>query len=72
MHEPRFGTDDLGKMRQERDHIMLRQLFDGVDTRNLEARLRPLLPDDVGPSFGIRPRFAIAVAAWLSISNQMR
>ena len=46
MHEPRFGTDMLGKMRQERDDVVLGHPLDLVDPFDIEGCSRALLPDD--------------------------
>jgi hypothetical protein len=45
MHEARFGSDDLGQMRQERDHVVLRLAFDLVDPRDVEGCVFGFVPD---------------------------
>ena len=72
MHEARFGADDLGEMRQERDHVVLGLALDLVDARDVEGRVVPFSQIVLAASFGMMPSSAIASEACASISNQMR
>ena len=45
MHEPRLGADDLGKMRQEGDHVVLGDALDLVDPGHVERGVLALGPD---------------------------
>ena len=45
MHEPRFGADDLGQMREEGDDVVLGDALDLVDARDVELGGLALGPD---------------------------
>src|SRR5579872_1825042 len=45
VHEARFGTDDLGEMRGEGQHIVLDLGLDLLDARDVEGRILALGPD---------------------------
>ncbi len=45
MHEPRLGADDLGKVRQERDDVVLGDALDLVDPGHVEFGVFALGPD---------------------------
>src|SRR6185295_17145415 len=51
MHEARIVADELGEVRQERDHIVLHFAFDLIDARGVELRLRALFPNLVRRRF---------------------
>ena len=73
MHEARLRADDLGEVREERDHVVLGLALDRVDARDVEGRAPCAFSQIVfAASFGIMPSSAIASAACASISNQMR
>ena len=48
MHKPRLGTNEFGKVGQEGDHVMMRDLFDFVDPRRVERHMAGLFPDRLG------------------------
>ena len=58
----------LGHRRREGDHIVLRDLFDLFDARDVESRLGS---QSVAASLGIRPASAIASAAASSTWSQV-
>ena len=72
MHEPRLRSDELGEMCEEGDDVVLDLAFDFVDPRGVEFRRAAFFQIVFAASFGIMPRSAMALAAWASISNQMR
>ena len=45
MDETRVGADELRKMSEEGDDIVLRHPLDLIDSSHVELGLRPLLPD---------------------------
>jgi hypothetical protein len=46
--EAAVGTDELGQMRQEGDHVMLGDGLDLVDARDVESGRAAFLPDRSG------------------------
>jgi hypothetical protein len=48
VHEPGFGADDLGQMREERDDVVLDLALDGVDALHVEGGRGALLPHGPG------------------------
>ncbi len=48
VHEARLGADDLGQMRQERDHIVLDLALDRIDAGNVELGVAAALADGLG------------------------
>ena len=56
VHEARLRADDLGEMRQERDHVVLGLALDRVDARDVEGRVARLLPDREGGLLGDDPK----------------
>ena len=51
MDEARILTDEFGKMRQERDDVVLGLALDLVDARDVELCFSALLPDRPGGGF---------------------
>ena len=51
MHEARFGTNDLGKMGEERNDVVFDLALDGVDPRDIERRVFALGPDRLRRTF---------------------
>src|ERR1700733_888363 len=51
MDETRVGADELGKVREEGDDIVLRHPLDLVNSSHVELSLRPLLPDRLSRRF---------------------
>ena len=51
MHEPRIITDELGKMGQERNDVVLYFSLDRIDLRDIEFCAAAFFPD------GLRGRF---------------
>src|SRR5882724_2331374 len=51
MHEARFGADDLGKVREEGDDVVLHLALDLVDARDVEGGGPALGPDGLGRLF---------------------
>src|ERR1700742_2102266 len=52
MHETRVGTDDFGKVRREREDVVLGLAFDLVDPRDVEGDVFGLGPDGPGGLLG--------------------
>ena len=48
VHEARLGSDDLGEVRQEGDHVVLGLALDLVDPRDVEGGVLRLVPDGLG------------------------
>jgi hypothetical protein len=72
VHEAGIRADDLRKVGQEGDDVVLGLALDLVDAVDVEGRGAALFPDRLGGFFGITPSSANASQAWASISNQMR
>src|SRR5215467_1529063 len=50
MYETRLRPHDLGKMREERNHVVLDLALDRIDARDVEFGLLAFLPDRLGRS----------------------
>ena len=72
VHEARLRPDDLGKMGEEGDDVVLDLALDRIDARDVEARLEPLSQTSRAASCGTTPSSATPSVACASISNQMR
>ena len=73
MDEARLRPDDLGKMGEEGDDVVLDLALDGIDPLQVEADRAGLLPQTPrAASCGTTPSSAMASVACASISNQMR
>ncbi len=70
--EARLGADDLGKVGEEGDHVVLGHRLDGVDPGDIEGRVAAHLHTLSAGRLGHHPISARAVVAWASISNQIR
>ncbi len=72
MGKARLRPDDLCKVRQEGDDIMLCLALDLINAGDVECRSRAFLPQDTRGLLGHDPRSASASVACASISNQIR
>lgn len=72
MHETRLGADELGKVGQKGDDVVLGDLLDLADPLRVELGLPPFFPNGFGGFFGMTPISARASQACASISNQIR
>ncbi len=72
MDEARLRADDLGKVGQEGDDVVLDLALDGIDALDVELGVFALGQIVAAASLGISPKPAMASAACASISNQIR
>ena len=72
MDEAGLRPDDLGKMGEKGDDVVLDLALDGIDSLHVEADRAPFATVARAASCGTRPSSAMASVACASISNQMR